>query len=258
MSATVSRWLSRGALVALALLGGCRFTQYPDPNIAPVGSLVEPKVMRRNLEEVHRNLEHRISLGEIDRVRKDVLIKQYCDQELKGVNLHTVPKSQAWQYADIVRQADRWQDAYDLLKVAVGAAKDEDRRVNDSLQLARCAAHLGRVDEAIKLARSTFTTPPQGKAPILFAVLYEITPESLGKGKDLEIAKLIEDSIKQHQQVQVQTDSDAGTTFLATRAHHIRRGWDEVLKIYVGAGRDDLAKAALALADSSTDQSAHL
>ncbi|MES1227086.1 MAG: hypothetical protein ABUL72_00355, partial [Armatimonadota bacterium] len=168
------------------------------------------------------------------------------------------PKGEAWEYADIVRQADRWQDAYDLLKMAVEFAKNEDRRVNDSLQMARCAAHLGKVDEAIKLARSTFSTPAPGKAPILFAVLYEITPEALGKGKDLAVAKLIEDAIEQHEAATVTTDSQAGRDFLAARAHHIRKAWDQVLKIYTAADRRDLAESALLKADNSTDKSAKL
>ena len=115
MNVTALRWLSRVALVAVAMVGGCRLATFADPNVAPVGSLVDAHVLRRNLEEVHRNLERRIAKGEITRTRKNELIKQYCDKMLVGINLRAVPKGQAWEYADVVRQADRWDQAYDLL-----------------------------------------------------------------------------------------------------------------------------------------------
>lgn len=255
MTATKSRWLS---LTILALVAGCRLVQYPDPNVARPGDLVDAKVLRRNLVAVHTDLERRVAKGEISRDQKNELIKRYCDKALVDVNLETVPKSQAWEYADVVRQADRWPQAYDLLKLAVASAKNEDRRVNDSLKLAWCAAHLGKTDEAFRLARSTFSTPPEGKAPILFGILYEIAPDLEGKGRDVEVAQLIEEAIAQHEQVKVDPTSESGKVFLATRSHHIRRAWDEVLKIYVKTGRNDLAKKALSKADLATDQSARI
>ncbi|MFX6861551.1 hypothetical protein ABTH25_19490, partial [Acinetobacter baumannii] len=91
-------------------------------------------------------------------------------------------------------------------------------------KLAWCAAHLNKLDEAFALARSTFSTPPEGKAPILFGILYEIAPDLEGKGRDVEVAKLIEEAIQQHEMVQVDPTSDSGKVFLASRAHHIRRG----------------------------------
>lgn len=255
MTAIRSRWLS---LSLLLLLGGCHLVQYPDPNVAKPGTLVDAKVLRRNLVAVHTDLERRVAKGEITRPQKNELIKEYCDKVLVDVNLQTVPKSQAWEYADVVRQAERWDQAYDLLKVAVSSAKNEDRRVNDSLKMAWCAAHLNKLDEAFRLARSTFSTPPEGKAPILYGILYEIAPDMEGKGRDVDVAKLIEDAIDQHEQVRVDPASDSGKAFLGTRAHHIRRAWDEVLKLYVKAGRTDLAKAALTKADKATDQSARI
>jgi tetratricopeptide (TPR) repeat protein len=255
MTVTASRWLS---LALLAMLAGCRLVQYEDPNVARPGTLVDAKVLRRNLVDVHTDLERRVAKGEITRPQKNELIKKYCDKILVDVKLETVPKSQAWEYADVVRQADRWDQAYALLKVAVASAKSEDRRVNDSLKLAWCAAHLGKTDEAFTLARSTFSTPPEGKAPILFGILYEISPDLEGKGRDAEVAQLIEDAIEQHEQVKVDPTSESGKVFLASRAHHLRRGWDEVLKLFVKAGRTDLAKKALEKADQSTDQSARI
>lgn len=258
MSGTALRWLRRGGVCLLALLGGCRFTQFPDPNVAPKGSLVDGVVMRRNLMAVHTNLEQRIMFGQITRARKEELVASYCRKQLEGINLAEIPKGQAWAYADVVRQAGDWKEAYRLLDVAVKSAKNEDRRVNDSLQMARVAAHLGKTDEAMRLVRSTFDTAAEGKAPILMATVYEVVPELEGKAPPLEVAKLVEEVIAQHEQVRVDPNTVAGRGFLGARAHHIRFAWDVALKLYTNHGSDQDAQAALERSRNGTEGSANL
>lgn len=258
MTAIASRWLRRAGLVTLALVGGCRFTQFPDPNVRVRGVPLDAVVLRRNLMEIHTNLEQRIMVGQISRKQKEALVKQYCEKALEGVDLKSVPKGQAWAYADVVRQTGNWPMAYDLLQVAVSAAHNEDRRVNDRLQLARVAAHLGKTDEAFQLCRSTFSAPAEAKAPILMGVLYEVAPELAGKTDPIAVARLVEESIAQHELVKVDPSSDSGRAFLAARSLHIRRAWDTVLKIYATQGEQGAAQAVIERSHRSNDASAQL
>lgn len=217
----------------------------PDPN-DPVSVAQNPEIALQNIREAYRIMANRVFKGQMTVQERDAKIKELVDSYVGEIDVDKVPSKQAWQYADLMRQAGRWEDAYRLLLVAVKVAADDDRRVNDTLQLARVAAHLGKVDEAIKDCRSVFGVADNQKAPIMMSVLYEVVPEGLGKGKDLELGKLLEDAIAEHEQTIVDPTTEAGKEFLASRPHHVKAAWAKVVQIYVGADRKDLAREALA------------
>ncbi|MBS1709278.1 MAG: hypothetical protein JSS65_11250 [Armatimonadetes bacterium] len=252
------RWLRPVVLaVSFMALAGCHVVQLPDPN-ATVGADMHPEIVLRNIRESYRIMQNRINRGEITTSQRDELIRTLVEQYAAQVDMDKVPPAKAWQFADILRQAGRWEDTYKLLQTAVKVAPDDDRFVNDSLQLARAAAHLGKVDEAIKGCRSTFKVPENQKAPIMMAVLYEVVPEGRGKGKDIELAKLLEDAIQQHQATIVDANSEAGKEFLAGRPHHIQNAWAEIVKLYSSNNRQDLAREALQRAEKATGSGARV
>lgn len=252
------RW--RSLLVgALALaLTGCRIAEFPDPNVSLKGQILPAKVLYRNFEAMHIMLERRLAKGEITKAQKDTYVKNYADATLNGIDITRIPKHDAWGYADVFRQAGRWETSYSLLKIAVDAAPNEDRRVNDLLKLAWAEAKLGKVNDAIKHCRDTFNTPPEFKAPILYGVLYEVIPAAEGKGKDIELGQLLEQAIEQHRQVIVNPESDSGKAFLSARDHHIFKAWDKVMLLYTSNNRNDLAEKALSRSESSAKQTATL
>lgn len=242
------------ALVSL-LLVGCRVVQFPDPN-EPAAVASRPEIALQNIREAYRILANRVYKRQITTAERDEKIKQLVDLYADAIKIDQVPPEKAWQFADLLRQAGRWEDAYKLLQTAVKVAPDDDRFVNDSLQLARVAAHLGKVDEAIAGCRSTFKVSETQKAPIMMSVLYEVVPEGLGKGKDMELAKLLEDSILQHEQTIVDPGTEAGKEFLASRPHHIKNAWSKVVQIYANADRKDLAREALGRMEKAGGQQA--
>ncbi len=250
-------WRDLAAVACLSfLLAGCHVVQYPDPNA--VDTDINPAIVQRNIKEAYRILGNRVNRGELSAKERDDMILHLVQTYAGSIDLSAIPPLKAWEYADILRQAGRWEDAYSLLQIAVKVAPDDDRFVNDSLQLARCAAHLGKVDEAIALCRGTFKVPPDEKAPILMSVLYEVVPEGLGKGKDLELAGLLQDAIEQHKATIVDQNTLAGQEFLASRPHHISNAWAKVVSIYASHDRQDLARDAIKRAEQSTGGTARV
>ncbi|MEZ5163620.1 MAG: tetratricopeptide repeat protein [Fimbriimonadaceae bacterium] len=232
-------------LAALALgLVGCHFAEFPDPNAMDHGQLPDAAVMQKNIQNAYSTLDQRVAKGDITPERRDELISELVGQFSDPIKVDEIKGEDTWRYADILRQGDRWEDSEKLYIQAVEIAESDDRRVNDSLQLARVQAHLGKVEEAIATARSTFDVKPIEKAPIMMSILYEILPEGLGKDKDIELAKLLEDAIDQHNQVVVDENLDPGKVFLEARSSHIRNAWQEVFRIYItNDARDELLKA---------------
>lgn len=224
------------ALGVVLVLGGCHVQTLPDPNAMATHQILDAEVMQRNVAEAHRVLDLRVRRGEITANDKVRLINQMVSQYSELIEVEAVPAKSAWRYADILRQAGRLEDAETLLTKAVEIAPDEDRRVNDSLQLARVKAMLGKVDEAIDLVRSTFDASEEGKAPIMMATLYEIVPEGVGKGKDKELALLLQETITIHQSVLVDPETAAGAAFLNARPIHVRKAWADVIQILEAEG----------------------
>jgi tetratricopeptide (TPR) repeat protein len=239
------RWNSV-ALLCLFGFAGCHFAQLDDPNEILESKYIDAEVMQRNIAQAHATLNERVKKGEITKEQKDKMILDLV-QKISGiVDISTVPDDAAWRFADLFRQAGDLDDARKLYERAVEVAPNEDRRVNDSLQLARVMAMQGDVEGAIRIAETTFSAPPNGKAPILMAALYEIFPAGEGKGKDVELAQFLEKAIEQHMLVEVDAKSEAGIAFLQASDVHTSKAWDIVLRVFANEGRTDLFKEAMA------------
>ncbi len=164
-----------------------------------------------------------------------LLMQEATESLLKGSSLGKVGPANAWQYADILINAKHWPEAKEALAIAVEHAKvvrDEDRRVNDSLRLARVLAELNEVPQAIAMARTVFDVDPKGRVPILYATTDEIIPAARGKGHDLELARLLEDAISLNTHVEVDPNSTPGQMFLTFRPVRTKAAWKLVYELY--------------------------
>jgi hypothetical protein len=235
----------RSALLLLALLAfGCQSGQIPDPSDPPAGQNIQASVLKSDLQFASDSLLEREAHHEITDVQYKQLLSEYADGLLSKIDISKVPVSEAWEYGDAFRTGQKWDQAVQLLTIAVKNAPNDDRRVNDSLRLAQSLCQVGKVKEGVKMARTTFGVGVNGKAPILTAVLLEIVPAGRGKGDDLELAALLEDAIGQAEQTHVDPNTDGGKAYLMARPYHIAHAWTEVQRLYVDAGRQDLAQAA--------------
>ena len=72
-----------------------------------------------------------------------------------------------------------------------------------------------------------------------------------GKGDDVELAQLLEDTIGQAEKTIVDHKSEAGAAFLIARPHHIRNAWAKVIMLLQNSGHQDLANQAQTRADAS-------
>ncbi len=235
------------ALICLGLwrsLGLLHFGVPGDPNDPRTAGMLAPDVLRQLLKGVSDSYLSRVQSKEMTDAQFQEQMAKTADQLLAQIDIDRIPKAKAWEYGEIFITARHWKDAERALRVAVQVAKGEDRRVNDSLRLARAEAQLGKIDEAITTARAVFNTPDEGAAPILLATLYEIVPAAQGKKHDAELAKLVEDAIACHMRTIVDPKSEGGMAFLAARSYHVGRAWDKVVELYEGAGKPDLAAAA--------------
>jgi tetratricopeptide (TPR) repeat protein len=236
-----------GLTFFLFLLTGCKLSPPPDPNDPRDVGLVQAEVLMRNLQWASRAVNERVSRGEISDEEGKKILAEEAGKLLDAVSIKRVRAKDAWRYAEVFRTAQRWERAEELFETASKHAtdtKNEDRRVNDTLRLAEAQAQLGKTVEALATARSVFNAKPENKAPILLAVLYEIVPAAKGKGKDLELARLLEDAIAQHEQVIVDPESDGGKAFFIAKGHHIEKAYSDAVDLYEAAHEPDLAEAA--------------
>jgi len=202
---------------------------------------VQAAVLRRNLDNANKLLEHRQAVGEITEEQRAALLQKYAEELLSHIRIKKIPEKSAWEYGDVFKVAQRWPQAKEAYSIAVSYAKTEDRRVNDSLRLALALVNLNEVDEGILMARSVFDTTDTNAAPILPAILYEIVPAGMGKGRDGELARLVEDAIAEHARTQVDPGTEAGKAFLIARPHHVLKGYRQASKLYRSAGMDEEA-----------------
>lgn len=220
-----------------------------DPASVP---LVDAKVVLDAYNDARERLELRVSQGEITREEAQKLLHDYLHRQAVTIKPALVPDDEAWRYADLFRLSGDWVTAEQLYARASGYAKaknDIDRWVNDTLRLAWTQAQLGKVELAIATARTTFEAPAAGKAPLLYAVLYEIVPAGQGKGHDEALADLIVDAAVEHMRVQVNPRTEGGQRFLATRRYHLGRARTAALELYQRAGRQDKVGETLAKFD---------
>ena len=220
----------------------------PDPNDPGPSGIMTPEVVRHTFIGYSDTLLMRLPKQADGRVN-DAEFKRYmaqaANQLLDKVKITRINSANAWEYGEIYIAAERWQDAKKAEEIAVKAAKDEDRRVNDTLRLARCMAMLGDVPAAIKTARSTFSAGNTDTVPILTATLLEIVPAAEGKGDDVGLAGLLEGAIQCEMRTVVNGSTQPGQDFLVARKYHVHNAWKMIIELYRRAGKPDLARVAL-------------
>jgi tetratricopeptide (TPR) repeat protein len=254
----MTRPLKAAARFSLALLlgglYGCQAPSIPDPNDPSIPGPKQSKVLQNSLVWASDAANERVIKGQISQQQAKELVSSYALGLTKDINLKTIPKDEAYLFGNIFLTACQWEKAKEVLEVAVKNATNEDRRVNDSLRLAEAYAQLGQVQKAIEVAKSTFSTDRNDKAPILPAVLYKIVPAGQGKGSDEQLADLLKASIYEHEQNVVNPSTEAGKMFLLARPAHVRRAWSMVVTLYNNANRPDLAQKAEAEARKNLDK----
>lgn len=243
-----------GAISALAVLAGCQMGTLPDPNDPGQVGLMDPVVLRSNLQAAYRSLDARASRGDITEQKKRDLLRLYARDLLEHVDFNEIPPKKAWEYGEVFRTAARWDMAERAFRIAAENAKNEDRRVNDSLRLAQSLARLNRVDQAIDWTRKTFTTNDRETAPILPAVLLEIVPAAQGKGHDEELATLLVEAIAQHERTVVDASTDAGKAFFQAKPFHIRNAYAKAIELFAKSGKADRARETAIRADAAMAQ----
>lgn len=204
-------------------------------------------VVSKQLLALNDNLYHRWRKKEFDEKTYHQLLAKGANEIVSNVRLDAMDPTEIWQYAEVLRTARQWKQAEPVLELAVRSAKlakNEDRRVNDSLRLAHVQAKLGKIEKAIATTRSTFDVRPQDAVPVLMGTLYEIVPAARGQKHDLELAKLLEDAIRVNMRAVVDENTDSGRAFILARPAHTRKAWGTVIDLYQAIGRDDLAQEA--------------
>lgn len=245
--------ITAAAFLAIICAVGCHTGTLEDPNDVPTAGPDTADVIMRQLTVASDSLNARRERGEIGERRYRALITNIARDYVSQAKDTTLNNKNARTWAQIYKTARDWKKAEEAFVIAVKVDKDASKEdfnalglwVGDTMELAGAQAHLGNVHEAVETARSVFSAPPKAKVPILTSVLYDVVPVSIGHGADLELAKLLEDAIKQHEEVIVDPSTDGGRNFLLARPHHIQRAWEEAQLLYETAGRHDLALKAL-------------
>lgn len=233
-----------GALAVMLAMAGCQTQTLPDPNDPKAVGMLAPDVLRNLLQGAATQFFSRVKTGEITDEQARDYLAEYANELLQTVQPDQVDPSKAWEYAEVLMAAKRYDETEKFLEIAVKVAKTQNRRVNDRLRLARIRAMKGNVKEAIELTRSVFDAPPQDKAPILTATYLEIVPAAPKKKHNLELAKLLEEAIQQSTETVVDPQTEGGAKFLAARPYHIRNAWKKIFELYDEIGRADLASEA--------------
>jgi hypothetical protein len=248
-----NRTIALGLLLAGLGLFGCKNGTLPDPNDPSDVGVTQPDVLRNDLKGASDSLYERVYHRELtDKQAQDYLAK-YADDLVSGLKIEKVPVDKAWEYADVFRTARNWKQAQAFYKIAVKNAKNEDRRVNDSLRLAEMDCKLHDVPDAIKLVRSTFNTPPGAKAPILIATLLEVVPAGRGQGYDKELGLLLEDAIKQGEETVVDPTTVPGNAYILALPHHVANAWLTCVQLFMDSGHPDLAQKAGQMANRDSN-----
>jgi hypothetical protein len=227
---------------------GCESKLLPDPNDPKMVGVLQPDILDRDMGDYSDQLLMRMGRGEITPDQYHDLLAKAASHYLGDSSILKVDPPQAWRYAHVMMTARRWNEAQELLKIAVEWAKqekNEDRRINDSLRLAEVDANLNQIPEAIEMTKSTFNAKPVDSAPILYGVLYSIVPAARGKGHDIELAQLLDQAVTIHMHTVVNRATKEGRDFEFRRADHISLALTLESELYTIAGKKDLAGKAL-------------
>lgn len=235
-------------VVAGLATAGCRVGQAKNPNDPnEVSAAAQPKVIDEYMTQMWSDvIRPARDAGQVTSEQGDQMMITGATEYLKTVHFKETPPAVAWLLAKSFIVAHEWDRAAKLLEVAIKTDSGPDRQVHDRIWLARCQAEQGQVDEAIKWARSAFDAPPEWKWPILYAVYLEIVPaaERVKPSARIELARLVEDAIKQHEAATGSLEDERTSAYVATRSHHISEAWALVVKLYQAANRPDLAREA--------------
>lgn len=251
-STGLGTWLWLLAVLMGTLVSGCHSGTFKDPNDPGQAGIMQPDVIDRDLKNASDTINERVAMGYITDAQGQQVLSEYAKSLLGQVKVEETPVSEAWKYAQAFITAKDWNQAIAMLKVALTNPPNEDRWVNDTLRLAHCEAEIGNVDQAILLTKSTFRASPDWKWPILYATYLEIVPAGLrhSKGKDLELARLVELAIHQHELAWGDPKQARFQDWLEYRHFQIRSAWQYIAGIYRTAGETKLAAQAEKLAKS--------
>jgi tetratricopeptide (TPR) repeat protein len=233
----------------LLLLGGCMTGKIDNPNRLET-AVEDPERLLEKLNHQNDRLQERVLTGELNQQEKDDLIQAEVAKAADAITPEMITPATAYAYGELFRKADRWERSFEVYQMATESPATESRRVIDTLQFARVAAHLGKIDQAISLAEAVFDTPPTTKESILPAVLYEILEEGLGQGRDEELADMLHRSIGQHLEAVVDEETPEGQAFLQARPFHLKKAWSKLAQLYNVQGRLDEARRAVTEADA--------
>ena len=222
--------------VSLLLLGRFGKDQTPDPNEPTAAGQMLPQVLSKNLKAASDVVNDRTRRGEITGEQGQKMLMDYADKLITSINLNQISEADAYLYADIFRTAKRWDLARAAYMIAIKNSLNEDRRVNDHLRLALCEAMVGNYEQCIPTARRVFDASLRDSAPILPAVLLEITPALRGHGFDVGLAKLLMDAAEIHSRTVVNRRRPEGITFIYARPHHLREAYRIAGELFKAAG----------------------
>ncbi len=222
-----SRLQSLGIVLVAITLAGCESKSFPDPNDPAQVGQVQPDVLMRNLRWASETVNQRVQKGEISEARGRMMLRDYAADLTKHIKLDSVAIDKAWEYAEVFRTAQQWENARLFYQVAVENPANEDRRVNDTLRYAQVLAHLGEVELALKAARSVFDAQPKDRAPLIPSLIFELAPAAQGKGFDQQLAQLISDALPLYDATVVDANTESGEAFLIAKPHLMR----EALKL---------------------------
>lgn len=232
---TLRRLSLLAALSLLGVLSGCHTEPPPDPNDPAQVGLVQPDVLMRNLRWASDALNERVAKREISDSRARVMLSQYAADLTKHIDVAKINKDKAWEYAEVFRTARQWEPARVAFEMALEKPASEDRRVNDTLRLAQVLAQLDQVDKALSTARKVFDAGPNDRGPLIPALIFELTPAAKGKGRDAELAQLIEDAIPIYESNVVEPGTEAGQIFLQAKPYLVREARRLIAKLRSGS-----------------------
>lgn len=236
---SLGRWMVVNAIVVVLAGGVMVFLRTipppPDPNDPSQVGMMKPTVLRRNLKQASDAANSRVGKGEMSPLEAKDKVSEAAEKMLESVSADNIPAEESWEYGEVLWTAKEWKKAIPVLEKAVKAAKTEDRRINDSLRLAKCYAGDGDVVKGIATVRTTFNASNKDTAPLLNSLVFEFVPIAKGKGHDAELVKLLEEAIPIYQKTEVDPKSEAGQRFLVARPSIIREAQRQIAELK-GAG----------------------